>query len=102
MRSRRRPRASRGRPRATRPAAAPPRPRGEVELRRLGVRAPRLALVGELRGYRLGVEQDGREVDARDAVDERVVRLGDQCEAVALEPLDQPRLPQRLRAVELL
>ena len=34
------------------------------------------------------------------AVDQRVVGLGDQREAAALEPLDEPRLPQRLRAVQ--
>ena len=43
-----------------------------------------------------------REVDAGDAVDQRMVGLGDQREAVALEALDQPHLPQRLRAVEAL
>jgi hypothetical protein len=31
-----------------------------------------------------------------------VVGLGDQREAIALEPLDQPRLPQRLGAIQLL
>ena len=43
-----------------------------------------------------------RDVDARDAVDERVVGLGDEREAAALEALDHPHLPQRLGAVELL
>ena len=54
------------------------------------------------RGYGSGVEQHGGEVDAGDAVDERVVRLGDEREAVALEALDEPHLPQRLGAVERL
>ena len=76
--------------------------RGEVERGRLRLRAPRLALVRQLRRVRLGVEQHRGEVDAGDAVDERVVGLGDQREAVALEALDEPRLPQRLGAVELL
>ena len=57
---------------------------------------------GSGRRHRLEVEQHGREVDAGDAVDERVVRLGDQREAAVVEPLDEPQLPQRLRAVELL
>jgi hypothetical protein len=48
------------------------------------------------------IEQHGPEVDARDAVDHRVVRLGQQREAPVGEPLDEPQLPQRLRAVELL
>ena len=51
-------------------------------------------------GHRVRVEQHGREVDAGDAVDERVVRLADQREAVALEALHEPHLPERLRAVE--
>ena len=37
-----------------------------------------------------------------DAVDERVVGLGDEGEALAGQPLDHPQLPERLRAVELL
>ena len=43
-----------------------------------------------------------RDVDARDAVDERVVGLGDEREAAVREALDHPHLPQRLGAVELL
>ena len=50
----------------------------------------------------LDVEHDSGQVDARDAVDHRVVRLGDQREAPVGEALDSPQLPQRLRAVELL
>ena len=48
------------------------------------------------------VEQHRDDVDARDAVHERVVRLADEREAAALDALDQPDLPQRLVAVELL
>ena len=58
--------------------------------------------VGGRRRVRAEIEQDGREVDAGDAVDERVVGLEDQREPIALEPLDEPALPQRLGAVELL
>ena len=52
--------------------------------------------------HRLHVEEDRGDVDAGDAVDEGVVGLGDQREAVLLEALDQPELPERLRAVERL
>ena len=55
---------------------------------------------GDRRRIGLRVEQHGDDVDARDAVDERVVGLGQHRPAAALEPLDQPRLPQRLGAVE--
>ena len=41
------------------------------------------------------VEQHGHDVDPGDPVDERVVGLGQQREAVVGEPLDQPQLPQR-------
>ena len=51
---------------------------------------------------RLEVEEHRGDVDAGDAVDERVVALADDREAVAVEALDQPQLPERLRAVELL
>src|SRR6185503_11284498 len=42
------------------------------------------------------------ELDAADAVDHAVMRLGDDREAIALEPLDHPHLPERLPAIELL
>ena len=74
--------------------------RGELDRARLRLRHPRLALVRHRRRHRLEVEQHGREVDAGDAVDERVMGLGDQREAPVLEPLHEPQLPQRLRAVE--
>jgi hypothetical protein len=51
---------------------------------------------------RLDVEQHRREVDPGDAVDHGVMGLGDQGEALALQALDQPELPQRFAAVELL
>ena len=57
--------------------------------------------LGRLRD-RLDVEQDGRDVDAGDAVDERVVGLRDQREALLAQPLDEPQLPERLGPVELL
>ena len=76
--------------------------RRELEPARRRVRGPdRRRMVGPHR-HRAEVEQDGREVDAGDAVDERVVGLGDQREPAALEPLDEPHLPQRLGAVERL
>ena len=49
-----------------------------------------------------GRQQDGEEVHPRDAVDHRVVRLGDEGEAIAFEPFHHPDLPERLRGVELL
>jgi hypothetical protein len=58
--------------------------------------------VVDLRGHGPEVEQHGREVDARDAVDERVMGLGDEREAVALDALHEPHLPERLGAVERL
>ena len=54
----------------------------------------------EERGVRREVEQHGRDIDAGDAVDERVVRLLDQPDVAALEPLDEPQLPERPRPVE--
>ena len=74
--------------------------RGELQRARFGRRGPRLALVrGDLRDRRR-VEEHGHQVDAGDAVDERVVGLRDQREAPALEALHEPRLPQRLGAIE--
>ena len=46
------------------------------------------------------VEQQGRDVDAGHAVDERVVRLLDERDVTVFEPLDEPQLPQRPLAVE--
>ena len=53
-------------------------------------------------GSRGGVEQHRRDVHAGDAVDERVVGLGDQREAPAGHALHEPDLPQRLGAVQAL
>ncbi len=53
-------------------------------------------------GYRLEVEEHGPDVDPGDPVDGGVMGLGQQGEAVALQPLHQPHLPERLGAVELL
>ena len=57
---------------------------------------------GDLGRDRPEVEDDLGDVDAGDPVDERVMGLGDEREAAALEALDHPHLPQRLGAVELL
>ena len=47
------------------------------------------------------VEQHGGDVDAGDAVGERVVRLVDQADVLAaVDALDEPQLPQRAVAVE--
>ena len=97
--------ARRARPRPARaPARTAPRTPAATQLggARLGVRLPGAARVSDRRRVGREVEQHRREVDARDAVDQRVVGLGDQREAVVLEALDQPHLPQRLGAVELL
>jgi hypothetical protein len=48
------------------------------------------------------VEQDRRDVDAGDPVDERVMGLGQQREAVIGQPLDEPQLPQRASAIQRL
>ena len=68
---------------------------------RLRARRPVVDLLDRL-GHRLEVEEDGADVDPGDAVDHRVVGLGEDREAVALEALHQPQLPERLGAVELL
>ena len=76
--------------------------RGELGARGLGLRHPRLGAVARAVPLGRQVEEHGREVDAGDAVDHRVVRLGDQREPPVLEALDEPQLPQRLRAVQAL
>ena len=50
----------------------------------------------------LGVEQDRREVDARDAVQHAVMRLADDRELVPANAFHEPQFPQRLVAIELL
>ena len=74
----------------------------EFHRRGLGLRLPWLEVGRGGCRRRLEVEQDGRQIDAGDAVDERVVGLEDEREAIVLEPFDQPALPQRLGAIELL
>src|SRR6266566_3781906 len=54
------------------------------------------------RGLGGDVEQHRGQVHAADPVDQRVVGLGDQREAVVPQTLDQPHLPQGLGAIELL
>ena len=64
-----------------------------------GLRLP----VGCVDHGRLGreVEQRGGDVDAGDAVGERVVRLVHEPDVVAtVDALDEPELPQRMVAVE--
>ena len=68
----------------------------QLRLRRLGLRTPGLQILGRLCGVRLEIEQDRRQIHPGDAIDQRMVGLGDQREAIALEALDQPVLPQRL------
>ena len=77
---------------------------GRDELHRAGLPMGLPCASGVLDRGRLAgeIEEHSCEVDARDAVDQRVMGFGDQCEAVVLEALDQPHLPQRLGAVELL
>src|SRR5450756_1064556 len=48
------------------------------------------------------VEQHGQEVGCRDAVDHAVVQLGHDRPVVVLQTLDEPHLPQRPGAVQLL
>ncbi len=92
---------------ATEPARHPPQglpdaARGAAGERGAGgrlVRAPGLLRANRL-GGRLDVEEEGADVDRREAVGERVVGLVDDREAVVLEALDQDQLPERARAIE--
>jgi hypothetical protein len=43
----------------------------------------------------VGREEHAEDVEAGDTVDERVVGLGEDREAIAIEALDEPHLPQR-------
>ena len=74
--------------------------RVEEELRRArrGLRCPLLDHRSHVVGTR--VEEQRRDVDAGDAVDERVVRLLDQRDVAVFETFDEPDLPQRTFAVE--
>ena len=67
---------------------------------RLGLGTPGVD-VGRRR-FGLGVEHDGEQIRARDAVDHAVVHLRHEGPVTVLEALDHPHLPQRLSAIELL
>ena len=66
--------------------------------RRAGLRRGRLGV--QHAPARLRVQQHGHDLVARDPVDDRVVDLGQQCDAPALEAVDHVELPQRPPAVE--
>jgi hypothetical protein len=68
----------------------------------LGAWRPAARWVGLLRRVGGGVEQDRGYVNPRHAVDQAVVGLRDDRETVVLETVDEPHLPQRLRAIEAL
>ena len=70
----------------------------ELETARLGPRPPR----GEdaVAGGGVAVDQDVADVDRADAVDEAVVGLGDDREAVLGQTFDEVDLPERARAVQ--
>ncbi len=51
--------------------------------------------------FSVQIENDRHDVCSGDAVDQTVVGLGDQGEAVACEPLREPDLPQGLGPIEL-
>ena len=71
----------------------------------LGARGKRAGEPLVLRGghrHRVGrdVEEHRGDIDPGDSVNERVVGLGEQGEAVLAQSLDQPQLPQRSRAIQ--
>ena len=70
--------------------------------RGLATGAPRLEIVSSRPRRPLEIEQHGRQVDPRDAIDHRMVRLEDQGKAARVQPLHDPVLPERPRAVETL
>ena len=93
--------------RAGRPAAAPwrrPRPRARAAAASLGSGCGSHGRTGGVSPTGTGFASNRTVARSTPeiAVDERVVRLADQREAVALEALHEPHLPQRLGAVELL
>ena len=51
--------------------------------------------------FGLEIQENTQELGARDAVDGAVVDLGDHADLVALQPFDDPHLPQRAVPVEL-
>ena len=71
-------------------------------VRRLGRRRPRVGGAVDRVGVAVEVEQHRGDVHAADAVDQAVVGLVDEREAVGLEPVHEPDLPQRLGAVQAL
>ena len=73
--------------------------RHQLRLGRLGLCMPRLLGLHRLR-HGTEVEKHRGEVHAGDAVHHRVVRLRDQREAVVVQALHEPHLPEGLRAVE--
>jgi hypothetical protein len=96
-------------------AGAPPQPAGalgrhrraleqrlaeQLGVGRLRTRHPLASLDRRRRGVGRDVEEHRGDVDAADAVHERVVGLRDDREAPAVEPLDEVELPQRLGPVQ--
>src|SRR5438876_215128 len=82
--------------------ARSPREQGVGEklgVARLGLGDPRLGR-GLRPGLGLDVVEDRAYVNPGDAVDEAVMALADDGEAIAFDAVDQPHLPDRLRAVE--
>jgi hypothetical protein len=73
---------------------------GRISGRRSGL--PRLIGRRDLARRRRDVEEQAHHVHAGHAVDQRMMGLREQREAPALEPLDQPDLPEWLRPVEAL
>jgi hypothetical protein len=71
-----------------------------LERRRSAPREPERRRLALLRG--LGCHQHADEIDAGDAVDHAMMRLAHQRDAVPLEALHQPQLPERLVEVETL
>jgi hypothetical protein len=66
--------------------------------RRRGLRQP--LVIEPLRLTRHDVKQDREQVARGDTVDHAVMQLAQQAPAIVSEPLDQPHLPQRSRAVQ--
>ncbi len=72
----------------------------EARSARRRARRPRAGLLDHVVGRR--AHERGEEVEGRDAVRDRVVRLHEQREAIVGEALDHPELPERFPAIELL